>query len=376
MERSGNAQAPDAREAFGKTPQKAGWSPGHRIFIAVLLACVCLGLIRLNAIKQRESCLNLPPTPALASLPARELSALRANLAGVMSRADGRVYASGSISPRVVWTDNPPVSGSLELSGDNLEPASDEIREWAPDPRYGAAYPDDIAGDVFMFASPSQARLFFERATALHCHLSGTVQPAPRPPQARNLVWVNPDAVTEQDVFLLRGRLVYRIVDVRPGSHEAQRSSAARGVALASVDRLACTIAGADCPRMSPARLFSEQANDAVCALAGELVSENRESAPFVLFPIFPRTRAIVTRSVQQLSAIAAPPAQAAAYASFLVDLRHLLALGQQANVARAAHNAALVNHLYYERAPAYQAEFVSLQSTLGLKECTPVVAE
>jgi len=337
-----------------------------------LLACLGFAVFRFNAIRQ-QSCLSAPNSPSLASVPARALLELRANLASVMSGADGQAYASGPVPVQAVWTDNPPEGRSLELSKDGLGPASDEIREWAPDPMWGPAYRDDIAADVFRFDAASQARRFFDVATSVRCHRSGAERPASRPPQARNLIWVNPDAVTEQDVFLLRGPLVYRIVDVRPGASRPSRLVTERLVAVSTVDRLACTIPEADCPRMSAAQRFAEEANDAVCALNAELVSEDHEDTPFILFPIYPRTRAIVAKSVRRLKAVTPPPERAAAYAAFTADLGRLLAIGNEANAARAAHDFALVNRYYYEQAPTYQRDFVSLGQTLGLTECTPV---
>jgi hypothetical protein len=165
MERSDKAPAPHAGEAFGKAPPRARWSIGHRIFILALLACLGFVVFGFNTIKQ-QSCLSAPNSPSLASVPARALLELRANLASVMSGADGQAYASGTVPVQAVWTDNPPEGRSLELSKDGLGPASDEIREWAPDPMWGPAYRDDIAADVFRFAAASQALRFFDEATS------------------------------------------------------------------------------------------------------------------------------------------------------------------------------------------------------------------
>jgi hypothetical protein len=103
---------------------------------------------------------------------------------------------------------------------------------------------DDIAADVLPFATESQARTFYRQAASAHCHRAGRAAPAPSPALARNLIWVNPDVPTDDDAFLLAGRRVYRIDDVRAGQ-PIRRSAAAAGVSIQ--DGLACSLAGAGC---------------------------------------------------------------------------------------------------------------------------------
>jgi len=164
----------------------------------------------------------------------------------VMAPLSRSRYEWGTVPPEVVWTDNSPQSiGASEADG--LWPASYEMRSWVTDPLL-APERDDIAADVFLFADSAHARRFFAEATASRCHRDSTEQPASEPPQARNLIWVNPDGPTEEDVFLLRGPLVYRIVDVRPTT----RFRAEQQPGVSRVNALACALADADC--VTPAR--------------------------------------------------------------------------------------------------------------------------
>jgi len=241
-------------------------------------------------------------------------------------------------------------------------------------PQVWVSLPRRHRGEIYLFATASQAHRFFDEATSTRCHRSGVARPAPRPADARNVIWVNPDGVTEEDVFAVDGRRVYRIVDVRPARDEKPRWSAEQQVGVLTVDRLACTIPGADCPRMSATARFVETASVAVCAFSGELVSEYREQAPWALFPIHRKTQTIVAGAIQRLKAIAPPPAQAVDYNAFTAALEQLLALGRQWNASEAAGSPASA-HRYFEWSPRYQNEFARLGTALGIYECAPVEA-
>jgi hypothetical protein len=93
-----------------------------------------------------------------------------------------------------------------------------------------------------------QARRFFSEASSSRCRRSASAMAARRPPGARELVWINPDGVTEEDVFLLRARMVYRFVDVRP-QHGESPSRAEDQVGLTTDAELACTLPDAHCSR-------------------------------------------------------------------------------------------------------------------------------
>jgi hypothetical protein len=62
----------------------------------------------------------------------------------------------------------------------------------------------------------------------------------------RNLEWLNPESSTQQDVFLARGRFVYRVATVVLGAGE-KSTAEIRRAAFTPVNRLACTLPGAGC---------------------------------------------------------------------------------------------------------------------------------
>lgn len=240
-----------------KNGRRGRWSLRHRVFIGVLVGCLVYAVsFVVHAVRYSVMC--VPGSPALVRLPASELTQLRGDLTAAMARADGKVYAFGWVPASVIWTDEPPEGESLHLSADGLGPASYEIRQWAPDPEWGAKARDDIGADVFAFNTPAEATLVFDEATSARCHRSGVERPAPAPPNARSMIWVNPDAATEEDVYLVRGRFVYRIVDVRPaGGVERPTWNPAQRVGVWTVARLACSLPNADC---SAASLDDKQA--------------------------------------------------------------------------------------------------------------------
>jgi hypothetical protein len=375
MQRPAEDPALHAREGLGKAAERVHWSWPHRVIVFALALLLCFGIFTLVVIARYRSLyapLCIPATPPLARVSASELHALRAELSSVMARSGGRVYAAGAVPPEVVWNDEPPGGSSLGLAKDGLGPASYEMRLWAPDPRYGSAYRDDLGGEVFSFATAAQATRFFAAGASVRCHRHALARPALRPPGARNIIWFNPDAATEEDVFVLRGRTVYRIVDVRPGGEEKPRWNAQQRVGVATVDRLACTISAAACPPLGARARFIEEASLAVCAFNGELVSHWHKQGPFALFPMRAPVEAIVARAIQRLLAITPPAAQAAAYGRLLGALEGLLALGRGRDAAAAAGDAGLAWQ-YYERAPAYRSAFARLGTALGIYECAPV---
>ena len=189
--------------------------------LAVLLVCLAVAATGLLASRTRASSApgegpaqanvgcSLGPLPPLAKVDFQQLVDLRAGLLGVMAEVGGRRYVGGTVTPDDMWSDDPPQPLSSLRSSDGRWPGGYEIRQWAPTG-------DDTAADVLLFTSASQAGMFFDEAASARCHRAAEVMSAPSPPAARNLVWVNPDGPTEEDVFVLRGRRLYRVVDVRP----------------------------------------------------------------------------------------------------------------------------------------------------------------
>src|SRR5437879_1222044 len=151
MRRSTKPSAAEAGDAFGRAPERVRWSWRHRVFVFALTLSLVFAVFVLVVVGRVRSYapLCVPSAPPLARVSASQLQGLRADLTAVMARADGRVYASGVVTPRAVWTDDPPEGSSLDLTKDGLGPAGYEIRQWAPDPRFGSAYRDDIVGEVF-----------------------------------------------------------------------------------------------------------------------------------------------------------------------------------------------------------------------------------
>ena len=250
----------DAGESAGKAHARIPWWLNRRARLPVLL--VCLGIAVFALVTSDDSILSpgsggsaaapdwcVPVTPPpLRNVPLGQLESLRAGLLGVMEPLARSRYAWGVVPAEVVWTDNSPQSiRSSEMDG--LWPASYEMRSWVTDPQL-APERDDIVADVFLFADSGQARRFFTEATGTRCHRDGTERSASQPPQARNLIWANPDGPTQEDVFLVRGPRVYRISDVRPPTHP---SGAEQQVGVSRVNALACALPGANCPRSGTA---------------------------------------------------------------------------------------------------------------------------
>ncbi len=100
----------------------------------------------------------------------------------------------------------------------------------------------------------SQARDFFQRASSAHCRPAGAQIPVPSPPNARDLVWRNPDEVIQDDVYLLRGSRVYRISDVRPQNPRVSPRSTEQRIGLSIVNNLACALPEANCRTGRPLR--------------------------------------------------------------------------------------------------------------------------
>jgi hypothetical protein len=243
-------QPPDASTAPEMSPTRVPWWMGPRVRLSALLVCLAATVVALLGTNTsafstgggssggaRPGC--IPATvPALASVRLDGIKELRADLLRVMTPIGPR-YEWGTVSPASAWSDNSPQK--LPQSGltTNRWPGSYEMRAWARDR-------DDVVADVFLFADAHQARRFFDRAASVQCHRDGKAQPASQPPQARNLIWVNPEGFTQEDVFVLQGPRVYRIAEVRPERPSVPPSVEQRA-GLSAVDALACSLSGAGC---------------------------------------------------------------------------------------------------------------------------------
>ena len=199
-----------------------------------------------------------PHAPPLTTVGLRQLEALRFSLLAVVGPLSRRRYAAGTVSPEVAWTDNSPQTLSSSREAGGRWPGSYEMRVWVGNR-------DDIAADVFMFATRRQAGAFFAEASDPRCHQAGAASSAARPPHGRNLVWTNPDGPTQQDLFLLRGTRVYRVSDVRGRRTHPRSPSVERTIGLQIVNKLACALLEAGCyllgnPAFSQARAISRTA--------------------------------------------------------------------------------------------------------------------
>ncbi len=140
-----------------------------------------------------------------------QLPELRTATNRVMRGRHGRVYEVGIVNADVVWSDSSPQPGTVAFRMASRVPAAYEMRWWAPNK-------DDVVADIFVFLRSNEARNFFDRASSPRCRMGSSSGEVIRPLNARDLAWVNPDQALEQDVFLVRGRRVYRIADVPPAS--------------------------------------------------------------------------------------------------------------------------------------------------------------
>jgi hypothetical protein len=170
----------------------------------------------------------------------RGLIELRTSLLPALSRVGGRRYEGGTITSENLWTDNLPAAPAVARL--RAWPGGYEIRQWA-------TTRDDVVGDALLYPGPGAARRAFEMAASSTCRRLGRELATSSPPHARNLIWMNPDNVIQEDVLLLRGRRIYRISDVRPGQRATSPSGRDERVGLSIVNSLACSLPLAGCAR-------------------------------------------------------------------------------------------------------------------------------
>jgi hypothetical protein len=238
------------------------WWTSARVRLALLLTGLGLLVFYLLAVQGGVSGLGAstgqaPTTGAWAAgCPARDappvarvapgyIAALRAEVGSVMRGRRGRLYEAGTVTSENAWSDNVPRPDEYSLPRAASVPGAYELRWWAPNG-------DDIAADAFVFARAGQAHDFFERATSARCRRMGTQLSTASPLNARDLVWLNPDNVVQDDVYLLRGHRVYRVVDVRRRQESTSRGDGQQ-LAFFIVNGLACALPGAGC---QPSRLW------------------------------------------------------------------------------------------------------------------------
>lgn len=174
-------------------------------------------------------------TPALANVSLTGLLALRARLDRTMAGFEPglRPYEEGLVPTTSAWTDAEPVAGARPPSG--TWPAGYEMRWWL---KSG----DDLVADVFIFAAPKQAHDFSVLVRRPRCGSSArVVSAAPTPETAHNLQWRSPLGFAQEDVYLQRGRRVYRVDIVKPRA-SSDTVGRTRRAAFALVDDFACRL--------------------------------------------------------------------------------------------------------------------------------------
>lgn len=179
--------------------------------------------------------------PEVTSTSTAHLAKLSDILSQLIGTRYGQPYEKGIATSDRVWSDNSPIPLSSMGKSATSPPAGYEIRWWVQ-------RRNDIAADVFEFATAEQANVFLTRTTSTRCRHDGVARRAPFPRQAYNLLWINPDNATEQDVFFASGRRVYRVVDVRATQPRPVRSRRSeQEIGTLTVDLLACKLPGANC---------------------------------------------------------------------------------------------------------------------------------
>lgn len=177
--------------------------------------------------------------PQVLRVAPQKLGGLREAVARVLPDRLGRLYEEGAVTGQTAWSDDQPQPPTV--SPGERRPAGYEMRWWAPDG-------NDVVADVYEFADADAARRFLELAGSGQCRQKAREQPSERPPRARNVSWVNPDGVTEVDLYMARGARVYRVADA-PAVSATSGPQLSR--ALYTIDLLACLLPEAGCQTAS-----------------------------------------------------------------------------------------------------------------------------
>lgn len=211
------------------------------VLIGVLLVLASYAVTRWNKIHAAGgesagavfSAAPCPPAepPSLSTVSRKELLHLRDDIGRITSFSTRlRPYEQGTVGSSVAWSDAEPDASSA-LSLGRRVPGGYEMRWWMPNG-------DDVVVDGFIFASAKVAHIYFEQAAADDCRRDASTREAPFPADARNLSWVNPDAYSQQDLFVHRGRRVYRVAVVKAGVDDSI-TPAARTEAFTLINVLA-----------------------------------------------------------------------------------------------------------------------------------------
>jgi hypothetical protein len=177
--------------------------------------------------------------PTVATIARPDLLGLREGLRRLELFEGGmRPYEYGLVDSGSAWSDGEP-GREESLPRRDRDPGGYEVRWWR-------ANGDDLVADAFVFSTAGEARDYFTRASSDRCRTAAAALPARIPPGGRNLQWRNPDGFAQEDLFLLRGRRVYRVAVVRAEAG-SRTTVAARNADFSVVDSFACLLPGVEC---------------------------------------------------------------------------------------------------------------------------------
>lgn len=179
-------------------------------------------------------------SPQVGMVHYRSLTPLRASVLRVLPQRVARLYEEGTTGTGSLIGNDDPAPPTVLASA--LRPDGYEMRWIAPNG-------DQVVASALSFPSAHDAQRFIDLAASPRCRIHGARSFASRPPLARNLAFVNADGATEADVYLLRGKRVYRVGDVHPS---AQGGISGLGRVFFTIDTLACLLPGAHCRQTSP----------------------------------------------------------------------------------------------------------------------------
>jgi hypothetical protein len=178
-----------------------------------------------------------PGLPALATVSRPRLLDQIHLFERIGAENGGTPYEWGPAEAGYAWSDAEP--GFTRLPAAATQPGGYEMRWWFPDR-------SDVVIDGFAFEDAGAAEEFLTLAAARTCRVDASAVAAELPPGGRHLSWVNPDGVAQEDALLRRGRRVYRVSVVLPGSG-GRVTPSGRRAGFDLVDELACTLPGAAC---------------------------------------------------------------------------------------------------------------------------------
>jgi hypothetical protein len=177
--------------------------------------------------------------PSVVGVSGTRLSRLRRDIRQVTSFERGlRPYELGLSNSLSAWSDAEPGTSSVLPRGPDNQ-GGYEMRWWLRDR-------DDLGVNAWVFADVDQAHDFLKRASSANCRTASTAVAASFPPGGRDLEWRNPEGVAQEDLFLQRGRQVYRVAVVVAGAG-GNATAAQRKAAFFLVNDFACALPRAGC---------------------------------------------------------------------------------------------------------------------------------